>query len=286
MNGKKNNSKFYKKKPKLRINNLDFTRKKDEQAATLESSNKFVGTFKRISSDSKLARIRQNKNVLKPVMLAVISALIIGSLFGVILLRMFVTMDGSPELGNNPNPAAVTAEEPAEENNEDTSVQDTNTVEFEPITANVLQGGIFSENENASAWALNFEELDIPVMIWNRDDQYYLFAGVKSSGEEASQAAAELETGELEIYSKEWSTPPLEISLNANEEEWLKSYLSWWNEALSSSEDTTTQLEQLKESIPDGNERLKPLYDELIDVNEINEKILLELWHVYDSLND
>ena len=228
----------------------------------------------------------QNKNVLKPVMLAVIAALIIGSLFGVIMLRMFVTMDGSPELGNNPNPAAVTADETAEENNDDTSVQDANTVEFEPVTANVLQGGIFSENENASAWALHFEELDIPVMIWNRDDQYYLFAGVKSTDEEASQAAEELETEELEIYSKEWSTPPLEISLNATEEEWLKSYLSWWNNALSSSEDTTTQLDQLKKSIPDGNERLKPLYDEIMNVNEINEKILLELWHVYESLND
>ncbi|MFA1822539.1 hypothetical protein ACDX78_20645 [Virgibacillus oceani] len=283
---KKIKSKFNKKRPKLRNNDLDVGKKKDEQAATLENANKPLGTFKRISNHSKAAKIGQHKKVLKPVMLAVISALVIGSLFGVILLRMFVTMDGTPEIGGNPNPAAVTADDAEEDNTEDSSGQDVRSVEMESITAYVLQGGIFSEKENADTWAVNFEEANIPAMIWHRDDQYFLFTGVNSSAEEASQAADELETEELEIYSKEWNTPPVEISLSANEEEWLNSYLAWWKKALSSSGEASGELEQLKESYPEESNLLAPLYDKLAEVNEIDDKVLLELWYMYGTLHD
>jgi stage II sporulation protein B len=283
---KKRNIHMNKKRPKLRINDLDVNRKKDEQAATLESSNKPLGTFKRLVNHSKLSKIGQDKNILKPVMLAVISALIIGSLFGVIMLRMFVTMDSSPEMGGNTNPAAIGTEDAEKENTENISDQNAQIVEFEPITAYVLQAGIFTEIENAEDWAANYEAANIPTMVWQRDDQYFLFAGVANSAEEAAPAGEELGTEELEIYSKEWSTPLIEIALTANEEEWLNSYLTFWHQALSSAaEDINNQLEQLIESFPDDADQLSPLYDKLTEINEINDTVLLELWHIYETLD-
>lgn len=286
MDRKKNKMTVNKKRKKLRIDDLNFKRKKDEQAATLESSNKPLGTLKRISNYTKVSKIGQNKNVLKPVMLAVISALVIGSFFGVILLRMFVTMDGTSELSMNTNPAAVITDEPAEDNNEAASEQDSHSVELAPISAFVLQAGIFSEVENAEAAAVNYEKADIPAMIWERDDQFFLFAGIANSAENAAQTADELQTEDLELYSKEWKTTAGEVSLTASEETWLNSYLEWWELALSSSGEASSQLEQLTESIPEGTDQISPLYNKLADVNEINNKILLELMYIYESLRE
>lgn len=286
MDGKKYKKTHHKKKPKLRINELDRKKKYDEQAATLENTHKPLRTFKKISSYSKVWKNKQNKNMLKPVMLAVISALVIGSLFGIIMLRMFVTMDATPEVTGNTNPAVIGTDE-AEEEKESDPQQAENTVEFASLTAYVLQAGVFSERKNAEAWSENFKAAGIPVVIWEREGQYYLFAGVANSAEAAAQAAEELETEELELYSKEWKTKSLEISLTANEEAWLNAYLEWWNQALGSS--ATDQLNQLIDSFPDDTNLLHPLYEKLTDIQEegtIDDKKLLELWQRYETLNE
>jgi stage II sporulation protein B len=277
-------------RPKLHINKLHANRKKDEQAATLESANKPLTAIRRISNHSGVWKNSQNRNLLKPVILAVISALVIGSIFGFIMLRMFVTMDASPDLGSNPNPAAAITDD-AEERTDNTSDQNTQTAEFESVTAHVLQAGIYSEEENAAAAAENYEKANIPAMIWERDGQYFVFAGVAGSAEQAASVASELETEELELYSKEWSTPQFELSLSQSEAEWLNSFLTWWNQALTSpsSQETEEQLKQLTEKFPNNSNQLVPLYEKLGGINKgnkISDKNLLELWHLYEALGE
>ncbi|GAB3797187.1 SPOR domain-containing protein [Virgibacillus kimchii] len=286
MAGKKKNH-----RAKFHMNKLNLHRKKDEQAATVENTNKSFGTFREISNHSGLWKKRQNANLVKPVMLAVISALVIGSILGIIMLRMFVTMDGSPGLSGNNNPAAVSMDDAGEENTEHTLENELQTKELDAIDAYVLQAGVFSERENAEKLAESYEAANIPVMIWNRDDLYYLFAGVTSTAEEAEKAAGQLEAKELELYSKAWDTDAVELLLTGNEEEWLHAYTTWWHQAIAADagEESASDLEQLTETFTDESNELTGLYEKLEVVqreNEITDKNLLELWHIYETLGE
>jgi stage II sporulation protein B len=277
-------------KPKVRIHELKKNKRKDEQAATAENINKSLGSLHNISKHSGIWKNRENRNLFKPFMIAVISALMIGSLFGVLMLRMFVTVDG-PEVAGNNNPAAVNIDEEEEQNKEEASEKMLQSVEFASINAYVLQAGIFSERANAETEAADFAAENTPVMVWPRDDQYFLFAGVEKSAEAAAQDASKLETEEFELYSKTWDTPAFELSITPEEEAWLESYLTWWDDALTSpeTEETADGLVQLTASFSDESNQLTPLYEKMAAMennNEVTDIDLLELWYAYASLQE
>src|SRR5690625_1250445 len=80
----------------------------------------------------------------KKIVFAISSSLIIGLVFGLITLKMLKQED--PEQANILNSSASKQEEQSEEN----------ITQFDSIGVYVIQGGVFSEKENASQWAETF----------------------------------------------------------------------------------------------------------------------------------
>ncbi|HLR52836.1 MAG TPA: SPOR domain-containing protein [Candidatus Avamphibacillus sp.] len=213
------------KQEKLNQKQAHFNQKiYNEQAATNEITNKNVNPFARDKGNKKkgvkisnMRRIGYVKE-LKPIIIAVITAIFIGSVLGFILLKMFVNIDNGLANTSNSNPVVH-----LDANTKDTPKENTSKVTLPSIQAFVLQGGVFSAEENAKEFASKYNKKNINTVIWERDNQYYLITGLANSKESANDLADQQEGHGLEVFVKEWESPAIEVQLANNEFEWFQS---------------------------------------------------------------
>jgi len=216
MNGKKIND-----NQKLKSQIKTASPIKNELAATIDR-NRETSSFKagyhkkNIERSSKKIQFIQ---IIKPLTIAISLALIIGTIFGFIMLKIFGTIDnGMISRGNNP---IVSVENSSEKEN---TKKDLMKAELPGVQAYILQGGVFSSKENAEKFADDFQGHGIMTMIWKRDNEFFLILGLSNSLKEANKMAANIEKNNLDVFVKEWKTPTREIKMTKDEEEWIHSF--------------------------------------------------------------
>lgn len=222
------------RKPKQR--QRDFPQlMKHEQAATTEK------TIKKQSQSfaqpkSKKREVFKAIRPFKSVIIAVITALLVGLILGIFLLKVFANMDnGLTHQGTN-NPV-VNLDTTTKETPEDSS----NEVTLPAVQASIVQGGIFTEESNAQELVADYEAKGVASMIWQEDEQYYVITGLSSSVETANQLAEQQEEQGVEVYVKEWDSAEVEVNLTSGEEKWLSSF----HQLLTESMDNATAGEQV-----------------------------------------
>ncbi|GAA0601482.1 hypothetical protein GCM10009001_17820 [Virgibacillus siamensis] len=187
----------------------------------------------------------QHKNkfsAFKPLLIAIFSALLIGTGMGIFMLNMFVDIDNSLAQQNDGNSMHGLAAGDNENGSE--SADTAGTVEtVKPISAYVLQAGVFSDKENARVMAESFKEAGFAAMIWKKDSQYFVFSGIASSESEGEQIAEKLKSNNLEVYVKKWTTDEFKITMSDSTADWLHKFRQQWNssvEALSTGKTVST----------------------------------------------
>ncbi|WP_010651048.1 SPOR domain-containing protein [Oceanobacillus massiliensis] len=272
-------------KYKLHDNIRPITAEKESAAAVDESEESIPVLTGLHKSKKGLQKKRQGKfNYFKPILFALGSAVIIGSLLGISMLRLFVDVEAemtAPTVNNN----AATA---VQDNEAATAVSLFNP---EPLHAFVLQAGIFSEKGNAEEWAGEYAEKGVPAMIWERDQQYFLIAGAADTKEGAKAIADGLQKGgNVEIYVKEWSTAAGEVNVTATEQDWLAKFKNLWEASLVSwSEQNSISMEGweglLAES-PEQSDGLSPLTTAITEAGEqVTQIHLLQWMYYYEQLS-
>ncbi|WP_339228283.1 SPOR domain-containing protein [Oceanobacillus sp. FSL K6-2867] len=254
-----------------------------QTAAAVEDSDKSIPVITGSSKSKKpYSKKRPGKlKSFKPLVAAVISALVIGSVLGFFLLRLFVDVEGQvigePTGQATPATVAETAAGAAE----------TAAVQLDSLQAYVLQAGIFSKEENAVKWAEGYLDKGVPTMVWEKDNQFFLLAGIAETKEQAAQMAENLqENGSIDIYVKEWSTSSGEAKLTEEEKGWIGEFQNAWTTSLASWSEKQTlseeTLNELAEAAPKNTETLTPL---LSAVNESDEQAtkLLQLMYNYEK---
>lgn len=157
-------------------------------------------------------------NKFKPMMTTIVIALIIGLILGFIMLNIFGTFEnGMTTSGDNPVVNLDTT-------SKDTAVEKTNNTELPTIQAYILQGGVFSNVENAEELAEDYQTNDISTMIWERHGQYFLIVGLANTLDNANKLASDIDKKRLEVFVKEWETPVIEIQLTNDEGEWIQTF--------------------------------------------------------------
>lgn len=261
-----------------------------EHAASLQDSEDDpIPTFAR-ETDHKPPKKQNKLKPFKPIIGTTISAIAIGSVLGVIMLRMFVGID-SDLAENNDLPAATVDTE-----DEDSSAENTTSV-IEQMNAYVLQGGVFSNETNAEEWVSKYEEAGFPSYIWEREEQYFLLVGLASTKEQAEQFANSLKEYEFDIYVKEWTTEEGGADFTDKEVDWLQSFHENWQNALQSLENdeaiTVDNWEALIKNYPEETENLAALKETLSSYQESMQAtvegfgaqhILLHLWQQYSNV--
>ncbi|WP_160804147.1 SPOR domain-containing protein [Virgibacillus halodenitrificans] len=265
---------------------------KKEQAAAIQEEDESVPTFARLTTNTnKNMANKIKRKYLKPVVIPIFSALIIGSVLGLIMLKMFVTLDSEPTSGGGDIPIST-----VEKDKEDQKAQKgSSLVQLEGVQAYVLQAGVFNEEANAVEWKEKYANKKIPTIVWEKNKQFYLFAGIAETEAQANHLSQQLQKNELEVYVKEWQTAGIETDLSNAEHQWLETFQSEWNKSLKLlSTDEKLEIKAWKkivDAFPKDTEDLSQLNTHIVEnldkLSEDNNKqvqgILLSVWHTYEK---
>lgn len=209
-----------------------------------------------------------------PFILTIVVASVIGIFLGTTILKLFVFMDDGAVAEDNHSEettAAVTA-----------GTTETNRYDIPEVSGYVLQAGVFMEKDNAEEWLNYYEANQLPNIIWEQDNQYYLFTGIYPTEESAKLRAEELKTEGYEIFAKPWSTSGGEINVSADEAKWLDQFVEVLQATLQKKE--AQALAETANDAPDS-EQLVELLNRIQEGEDSSaEQLYLDVFYLYEQL--
>lgn len=261
----------------------DYASGKKEQAATLSDLDEEpIPPYTRITINEEPEPNPFLKMLIKfkPAIVAVVSALLIGSFLGVMLLKMFVTIDDNGNASGEIN--EVTAI-----NNDEKQTNATLTTSIEPLQAFVIQAGVFSTEENAKKWQATYQDIGFPTVIWEKDRQYYLLLAAAPTKNKATELKNQAALSKMDVYVKEWETDKKELALTKEESKWLESFINKWEKSMEQQTFDNDSWASLQKTVPKGSKKFQDLSalmkqyintENQVDPLEIGTQ-LLKLWH-------
>ncbi len=265
----------------------------EEVAAAEESGANKLHTFSRDYDTTFMlsktpTKKQSNFAMFKPIIIAIISAITIGSIMGFVMLKIIVNFDNDL----NASPAFLV---PTDENNngqgeEKTENPPTNSTTLHTIdsmSAFVLQGGVFSTVENAEAESVKFVEQGYAPIIWEKEGQFYLLVNLGMSKEDLQDDTNALMNSGIEVYAKEWQVSEMEMELTKEEYDWLLAFQDQWNISLGTGMVEAREWQALMDQAPEQSEILAsfiPSIGEYITAEKDSDGILLAIWQEYNFL--
>jgi stage II sporulation protein B len=256
---------------------------REQAAAAEDNGDATIQAFVRNTEYSK-PPAKRKRGAIKPAALAIAAAVAVGSILGLVMLYMFGGITDNGGAGGQPAAAGTD------------TLTETSTANDQPeMAAYVLQGGAFSEKENASAWADNFKQAGFPAVIWERDGQYYLFTGIADTKEAAAELIVEMDEHNLDVFVKEWETEELDQDIPEAEQNWINTFQKTWHTSLtavsSQEEVTAAEWDHLLEDKPEKPQSVKTFAE---GIEGIMKKIgagddteaqqqLLKIWQLYEE---
>jgi stage II sporulation protein B len=161
---------------------------------------------------------RRNESTLKSFIISGIFAVLLGTGFGFVMLKLVIT-DGSKQ-------AAVTKKaEPAV--HKETPVTNNNSTvvtALKPLTAVMVQGGVFSKKETAKTITNQASEIGIPAEMIEWNGQYYIFLGVADSLQNARSLASLYQKKGMDgVFAKTITIPEKKLSnLSSDEKNFIE----------------------------------------------------------------
>lgn len=264
-----------------------------------ESNHETLPTFTRnykVEEVSLWQRIKNKMKELKSILIAIFSAMVIGSVLGFIMLNLMTNFNNQQ---NNHNDHAVSGQTSVKNKQNPSDQEDNKTSTLNPMSGQVLQVGAFNKKENADDWVKKYKQAGFLTTLWERDEQYFLFAGIAATKNDANILASEIKANNFDVFIKEWQTNEIKIKLTNTEYDWLKSFQELWNKSLHSLGNNNginldswnelieresmegSQVEQFKEELGHW------IDNDLLDDGEITEqKFLLEIWKQFEKTYD
>ncbi|MGI8317225.1 SPOR domain-containing protein [Halobacillus mangrovi] len=186
-----------------------------EQAAAKHPKEKKEPILLEDSSEQTVYKLPMKKknnlqSPVKRIAVTALTALIISFGLGFLLLRMFVTLTDETTTGEDVVPA--TSNTPVDEQGE--VVQSVNPA---AIDSYFIQAGVFTTEEKALEWKMKLTSQSVSSVVWERDGQFYLFAGSAPTKSEADTLAVQLQGYGVETYVKNWVVLKEEGSLSEEE---------------------------------------------------------------------
>ncbi|QHS22912.1 hypothetical protein GWK91_08120 [Virgibacillus sp. MSP4-1] len=174
---------------------------------------------------------------MKRLLIAGTSAIVVGSLLGFIMLRVLsgVGVDENEEAGGTQNTDNPSAEETSAAANGTEASQGT-VVQFDGYEPQVVQVGVYSTQAKAEERQAIFKDSGVHPYIWQRKDQYYLFAGVAMTDADIKNVEASIDSlgfdPEKDTYVKAWKVVGGEHETSEAEAAWVKEGMGYWEEAV------------------------------------------------------
>jgi stage II sporulation protein B len=177
----------------------------------VKNSKKKTNSFSTISN-------KRNGGVLRSIIVTTVFAILIGTSFGVIMLKFFVTDNNKP---------AIT--QPVDENKSGTKDTDktpagATSASIGAQTAFVVQGGVFSSEAAAKEGVEQVTSTGVPAQALAIDGKNYVFLGVADSLESAKQLGSHYKAnGVEEFFAKQIAIGEKKVTeINESEKSFLE----------------------------------------------------------------
>jgi stage II sporulation protein B len=146
-----------------------------------------------LSTLAKKFRGRNKQGFLTSIFLAVFFAVLLGTSFGFIMLKLVFTDQAAETVAPpiNETPPAENQQTPAA------------AADLETITTYVVQGGVFSNSEAAQQIQEANSQKGVYSQSIKMGDQTFLFLGVSGSLDEAKELGAALKSEGIDVFAKE-----------------------------------------------------------------------------------
>ncbi|WP_102274406.1 SPOR domain-containing protein [Cytobacillus massiliigabonensis] len=148
-----------------------------------------------IGAISKNFKKNNRNGMLSSVFLTVFFAILLGTSFGLLLLKLVITEN---EIAADQPVIA----EPIPEKTEDTPAGGTESMTLEPLSTFVVQGGVFSNKEAAEQMKDGVAQLGAPAQLVEMNGQAILYLSVADSIELAKDIGAQLKSRGIEVFAK------------------------------------------------------------------------------------
>lgn len=268
------------------------TKKETENQVNEEKFPTFTRNYE-VDEPSRTRKITNHIKRLKPFMIAMFSALFIGSVVGFVMLNFLTNVSDHPQdLQQQPVSNQMKIEDANQDVADHAEAQLSYTLK--PMHGYVLQVGVFNERDNAEISMASYEAEGLSVVLWQMNEQYFLFAGVAATKTAAEILATELESDEIEIYVKEWETPEYEVEVSEQEYEWLTSFQELWDQSVidlgTNGSINTEAWQDILDEAQGEYSHIEPFIGELMnkidDLNNpaIQSALLLEIWQQFISI--
>lgn len=269
---------------------------KKEIAAAEESREDNIHTFAREYDRSymiskSIPKKQSNFHMFKPIIIAITSAVAIGSIMGFIMLKIIVNFDNDVNASPTVVLPATNQETGDGEQDTDSSKEGAAQYSLAPMTAYVLQGGVFSGRENAENEAEKFVEHGYQPVIWKRENQFYLLIGLASTKEVVQLMGEDLTNSGIEVYARDWQVSEVEMELTEDQYNWLNSFQELWDRSVLENNIDPNEWKLLMGDVPNQDQaftdftaNLVTLSEQMQDAEE-NERqyILLSMWEKYQT---
>ncbi|HYK74640.1 MAG TPA: SPOR domain-containing protein [Pseudoneobacillus sp.] len=146
---------------------------------------------------------KQNIGPVKSIFTSVILAIIIGTSFGFLVLKLVIS-DAKVE-----EPVTTITEETTTEKND--PVVTTQLLQLQPIDTFIIQGGVFSSVDSAKIEEQKLKQKGVPTQIIEDNGKAILVLGVADSIENAKAIASNLKASGIEVFAKPYTLPGKEL---------------------------------------------------------------------------
>ncbi|WP_077308374.1 SPOR domain-containing protein [Terribacillus halophilus] len=199
MGGKKQRNQQQQAKEEM-VGEGSYTLYDEEAAATVEKDVPVLDQLNKKPSD-------KNKLTMSPIAKKLTAAALGAALIGVVLGFLLLRYTAGIESETSGVAAPVATKEAA-----------VNAGAFGDLTAYVVQGGVYNQEDIGQEVAQRYVEAGIPAVLWEKNGQFFLLTGMGGSKEEADAAAAQLQAQGYESYVKTWD-PGVEATSNGWQDE-------------------------------------------------------------------
>lgn len=219
------------------------------------------------------------------VILTGLSAIAIGTIFGLLLLTIF--SNDNDVLVSGDNNETPTSKVPSDA----TPSGEVSTVELRPLSGHVIQAGAFQSSEQAKLSQDAIINQGLKSIIWKTESDERVFIAIYQSKEDADLVGEQIDQAGVENYVREWESKRHSLELTQMQHDWLLDFQALWKD---SSTNFSTEIEQawdawLEVDLEDLSQELQSFYQTVqITIKELTVKQipyqLLVLLADYDNL--
>ncbi|MBM7660653.1 stage II sporulation protein B [Bacillus mesophilus] len=170
-----------------------------------KKSNPIIGTLSFPSIQKK-----RNKSTFpfRTLFLAIFSALVIGTSFGMVVLHLFTEDLAQPAFEmDQPTEAGGASEDEGANKNPDNAPTNMTAITLPALNVFLVQGGVFSTEDAATPIINGLKEDGFAGTVINQDGKYFLFMGIGISDLAGKAIKTPYETAGQDTYVKAFSIP-------------------------------------------------------------------------------